>query len=197
MFEGSFQKRPLLSSSSPWLFSLFLVFFWLPCRHMKFLGQGSDLSQNLDLSHSCGNARSLTHCAGPGIKSASQHSQDTTDPVVPQQELLHLGSFEARPPAPCLTLTPHSAPHPLPPLFPREMRAEKPGPGPSASAPCPSHLLSLPFQKQQGLCGGLGVRHKVRSGRGPQIVRTLDRQLQSPLAPLRPRSSPVCVTQPV
>ena len=30
---------------------------------------------------------SLTHCAGPGIKLVSQHSQDTTNPVAPQLEL--------------------------------------------------------------------------------------------------------------
>ena len=34
------------------------------------------------------NARSLTHCARPGIKPVSQHSQDTTNPVAPQWELL-------------------------------------------------------------------------------------------------------------
>ena len=33
------------------------------------------------------NAGSLTHCAGLGIKPASQHSQDATDPVALQQEL--------------------------------------------------------------------------------------------------------------
>ena len=42
----------------------------------------------LGTKHSCGNARSLTHCAGPGIKPKSQSSQDTADPVTPQWELL-------------------------------------------------------------------------------------------------------------
>ena len=51
---------------------------------MEFPGQGSDPSQNCDLSHSYSNARSLTHCAGPGIEPASQHSQDTTNLVAPQ-----------------------------------------------------------------------------------------------------------------
>ena len=34
-----------------------------------------------------GNTRSLTYCAGPGMEPASWHCRDTTDPVVPQQEL--------------------------------------------------------------------------------------------------------------
>ena len=34
-----------------------------------------------DLSHTCGNARSLTHCAGPGIKPMFQHSQDALIPL--------------------------------------------------------------------------------------------------------------------
>ena len=59
---------------------------------MEFLGLGSDLSCGHDLSHSCGNAGSLTHRAGPGTETAAQHSQHTTDPTAPQQELLN--SFE-------------------------------------------------------------------------------------------------------
>ena len=55
---------------------------------MKFLGQGSDPSCGYDLSRSCGNTGSLTHYAGLGNKPVSQHSQDTTNPVVPQRELL-------------------------------------------------------------------------------------------------------------
>ena len=35
---------------------------------MEFLGQELDLSHSHDLSCSCGNAGSLTHCAGPGIE---------------------------------------------------------------------------------------------------------------------------------
>ena len=53
---------------------------------MELLGQGSDLSYSQDLSCSCGNA-SLTHCDKLGIEPTSQHSQEASDPVVPQQEL--------------------------------------------------------------------------------------------------------------
>ena len=35
----------------------------------------------------CSNSRSLTYCAGLGIESVSQSSQDATDPAEPQQEL--------------------------------------------------------------------------------------------------------------
>ena len=51
---------------------------------MVFLGQWSDPSHSCDLRSSCSNARSLTHCAVPGIEPASQHAQDTANPVVPQ-----------------------------------------------------------------------------------------------------------------
>ena len=54
---------------------------------MELPGQGSDLSHSCDLSHSYGNARSLTHHAAPGIEPSSQRSQDATDPIVPQREL--------------------------------------------------------------------------------------------------------------
>lgn len=50
---------------------------------MEFWGQGLDPSHSCDLSHSYGNARSLTYFAGPGINPISQHSQDTTDFIVP------------------------------------------------------------------------------------------------------------------
>ena len=46
------------------------VIFGLP-RHMELLSQGSDWSPSRDLSHSCGNARFLTPCAGPGIEPTS------------------------------------------------------------------------------------------------------------------------------
>ena len=58
--------------------------FW---QHMKFSGQGSDLSCSCNLSHSCGNTGFLTHCARPGIELSSQRSQDATDPTAPQWEL--------------------------------------------------------------------------------------------------------------
>ena len=71
------------------LFYYYFIFSFLATPwHMEFPGQGSDLSCSCDLSHSCGNARSLTGCARPGIKSASQCSKDTTNPIVPQQEFL-------------------------------------------------------------------------------------------------------------
>ena len=54
---------------------------------MEFLGQGSDLSHSCDLSRSGGNAGSLNHCARPRMEPASQRSQDTADPVAPQQDL--------------------------------------------------------------------------------------------------------------
>ena len=40
--------------------------------HMEFLGQGANPNHSCDLCHSCGNAGSLTNCAGLGIKPASQ-----------------------------------------------------------------------------------------------------------------------------
>ena len=57
------------------------VNFFFFFRHMEFLGQGSDLS------HSCGHTGSATHCAGLGIKSEPQSSQDAADPITPQWEL--------------------------------------------------------------------------------------------------------------
>ena len=70
-------------------FFLFLAAPW----HLEFLGQGSDRSHSCDLSHSGGNARSLTHCARPGIKPVCQRSQDAADPVEPQRELLEGQNF--------------------------------------------------------------------------------------------------------
>ena len=65
---------------------IFSVFAFL--QHMDFLGLGSDPSHSHDLSWNCNNTTSLTHCAGPGIKPVTQHSQDATDSIAPQQELL-------------------------------------------------------------------------------------------------------------
>ena len=42
-------------------------FFVCPCSIWKFSGHGWNLSWSCDLCHSCSNAASLTHCAGPGI----------------------------------------------------------------------------------------------------------------------------------
>ena len=41
----------------------------------------------VNLHHSCGSARFLTHYARPGIKPVSQCSRDTADPIAPWQEL--------------------------------------------------------------------------------------------------------------
>ena len=65
---------------SLFFFSPFLAAPW----HMEFPGQESDPSCSCDLSHSCNNTRSLTHCARPRIKTISQCSQDTANPVETQ-----------------------------------------------------------------------------------------------------------------
>ena len=61
-------------------------FFGCPW-HMEFLGQKSDLSHSCNPSLSHDDAASLTHSAGPGMEPVSQHSQDTTNPIVQQREL--------------------------------------------------------------------------------------------------------------
>ena len=63
-------------------------FFLAVPWHVELPGQGSDLSFSCKLSQSCGNMGSLTHWARLGIELASQHCQDTADPVAPQRELL-------------------------------------------------------------------------------------------------------------
>ena len=70
-------------------FCLFSFFSFLasPC-HLELPGQESDLSHSCDLCCSCGNTRSLTYRARPGIKPASQCCRDTDNLFVPQQELL-------------------------------------------------------------------------------------------------------------
>ena len=52
-------------------FGVFWSFLAAP-QHMELPGQGSDVSHSHNLSHSCGNARSLTHCARPRIEHRSQ-----------------------------------------------------------------------------------------------------------------------------
>ena len=54
---------------------------------MEFLGQVSDPSRSCNLSCTCGNAGSLTHCGGPGIEPETQCYQEAASPVVPQWEL--------------------------------------------------------------------------------------------------------------
>ena len=81
---------PMFATS--WLNDRFFFFFFFfsflaALRHMEFPGQGSDPSHICSLHCSCSNARSLTHCARPGIKSASQRSRDAVD-LVPHRELL-------------------------------------------------------------------------------------------------------------
>ena len=49
-------------------YSQFFSPFLAAPGHMELPGQGLDLNCSLDLSHSCGNAGSLTHCARLGIK---------------------------------------------------------------------------------------------------------------------------------
>ena len=60
---------------------------------MELLGQGLDLSHDCDLSCSCSNTGSLTHCVGLEIDPASQPSQGTTNLLVPQRELCHFPPF--------------------------------------------------------------------------------------------------------
>ena len=48
----------------------FFFLFWPPPQHMKFLGQGRNLSWSCDLCHSCSNVGSLNHCTRLGIKPA-------------------------------------------------------------------------------------------------------------------------------
>ena len=51
--------------------SLYFFLFLATPQHRELLGQASDQSHSFDLSHSCGNAGSLTHCARLGIKSST------------------------------------------------------------------------------------------------------------------------------
>ena len=44
-------------------------------------GGESDRNHSCDLNRSCSNAGSLTHCAWPGIETASQCCRDITDPA--------------------------------------------------------------------------------------------------------------------
>ena len=59
-----------------------LFFFWLPHGTWRSWARDQNLS-------GISNTGSLTHCARLGIEPASQCSRDTTNPTVPQQELLH------------------------------------------------------------------------------------------------------------
>ena len=88
MGEGRCQRSVCLSLHA--FVSTFFFFILATLRHMELLGQGSDSSHSLDLSHNCGNARSPTHWARQGMELESQCSQDATDPAEPQREFLLL-----------------------------------------------------------------------------------------------------------
>ena len=62
-------------------FFLFFFFFLAASWYVELLGQGSYLIHSLNLSHSCGNGRSLTDCSSLGIKPMTQCSQDATNPI--------------------------------------------------------------------------------------------------------------------
>ena len=70
----------------------FSFYFLAILQHTEFPDQGSDPSHSLDLSRSCGNTRSLTCSAWPGIKPAPQGSQDATNSIVPKRILCTLFS---------------------------------------------------------------------------------------------------------
>ena len=63
----------IFSAQRPWEFFFFP--FQVHRQHMKFPGQGSDLSWGFNLCHSYGNTGSLTYCARLGI-----------EPVPPQRQ---------------------------------------------------------------------------------------------------------------
>ena len=69
------------SCRSEWVPFFFFSFLATPW-HMEFSGQGLDPSHNCDLNRSCGNTKSLTHCASRGMEAVSQSSGDTVDHIV-------------------------------------------------------------------------------------------------------------------
>lgn len=75
-----------------WMFVWFLFFFVCFGRPMayEFPGQGSDANHTCDPCHSCCSPGSLSSCARPVIKLASQHSRDAADPTAPQGQPLDL-----------------------------------------------------------------------------------------------------------
>ena len=62
------QCTPLMPARPLSLCWLFFFFFLAALQFMEFPGWVSDLSGSCDLSHSCSNAGSLTHCARLGSK---------------------------------------------------------------------------------------------------------------------------------
>ena len=98
IFLNPFSNREVVSKTiTLWNQSATEFFFFIFGRPKAYgltqPGIRSDLSHSHDLSCSWGNAGSLTHCAGPGIKHASQCSQNTTNPVEPQQKLQPLSLY--------------------------------------------------------------------------------------------------------
>lgn len=78
-------------------FVLFFL-FWPPPAY-EVPGQGSDLSPNLNLTHSCENTGSGTHWTGLGIEASSQHSQDAADPATggtPRRECFDMQKKKGR-----------------------------------------------------------------------------------------------------
>ena len=66
---------------------LFFFFFFGHTHGIwKFPGQGSNPSLHFNLCHGCGNARSLTHCAGPRIK---PEPQQQLEPLQRRQWILN------------------------------------------------------------------------------------------------------------
>ena len=58
----------VLSSELIFFFFFFFFFFFAhPLEKWEFLGQGLKLSCSCNLHHSCGNAGSLSYCAGQGL----------------------------------------------------------------------------------------------------------------------------------
>lgn len=53
----------------------FIIYLSVHPWHMKFPGQALNLNCSCHLYHSCGNASSLTHWAGPGIEPVLLHRQ--------------------------------------------------------------------------------------------------------------------------
>ena len=94
-----------------------------------------------DLSHRRGNSGSFTHCAGLGIKPASQRSQNIADPTAPQQEL-HVTLFLKttirlkRKDASDLT-------HVCVPVGPTSFHTPLPAPGTTAIAPQTKSVIPL------------------------------------------------------
>ena len=137
---------------------VFFFSFLTSLRHVEFPGQGTDLSHSCDLSCSCGDAGSLTHCAGLGVKPASPCSQDAPDPAAPQWDLpgllflrwnrqLELGCPGAR-----RAWGPRS-----PPLLGSEHPAGPPSPlpGRAQARGHPAHMATTPLEGRQP-AGSLG-----------------------------------------